>query len=245
MLVQISPLTPDIKSDLKTRELRGYASIFVLRDLVGDIILPGAFAESIEKSFRNLVATGRPPRIHFLYQHDPQRPVGTITELREDNKGLYFTARIARTQLGDELLELVYNGTIDGLSIGYRIVEEGYDSLRRARLLKKVDLLEISAVTFPANEECRLKGELLLKSVAGIDGIASVLEEAAPKFADMIDEIVELKKKFSEKRSLQNHMATAFARKWDSPSTTDHQREHALHMIRQELALQLLLSGRV
>lgn len=244
MLLQISPLTPDIKSDLKTRELRGYASIFHLRDLAGDIVLPGAFSESIEKNYRSFVATGKPPRIHFLYQHDPQKPVGTITELREDEKGLYFTARIARTQLGDELLELVYNGTIDGLSIGYRVLEEDYDANRRARLLRKVDLLEISAVTFPANEECRVKSELLLKSVAGIDGIAGVFEQAMPEFSEMIDELVDLKRKFANKNR-QTSMATAFARKWDSPSTTDFQREHALEMLRQELALQLLLSGRV
>ncbi len=245
MHLQISPLNPDLKSDLKSREVRGYASIFNLRDLAGDVVLPGAFAESIGRNFRSLVAAGKPPRVHFLYQHDHGRPVGTITELREDNKGLYFTARIARTQLGDELLELVYNGTIDGLSIGYRILEEDYDSVRRARLLRKVDLLEISAVTFPANEECRLKGELLLKSVAGIDSIANVFEQAVPKFADMIDEIVCLKKKFAGPVNRQTSMATAFARKWDSPTTTDFQREHALKMLREELALQLLLSGRV
>lgn len=244
MLLQISPLSPDLKSDLKTRELRGYASIFHCRDLTGDIVMPGAFAESIERSFRSLLATGKPPRIHFLYQHDPQKPVGTITELREDEKGLYFTARIARTQLGDELLELVYNGSVDGLSIGYRVLEEDYDSLRRARLLKKVDLLEISAVTFPANEECRVKSELLLKSVAGIDGIAGVFEQAIPEFSEMISELVDLKRKLAG-RSQQNSMVTAFQRRWNAPNTTDFQREHALKMLREELALQVLLSGRV
>ena len=80
-------------------------------------------------------------------------------EIIEDPKGLKVKGRLAMgTQRGREVYELMKMGAIDGLSIGYRVNPKGqeYDDRRRRRLLKEVDLMEISAVTFPMNQRARI-----------------------------------------------------------------------------------------
>jgi HK97 family phage prohead protease len=46
-------------------------------------------------------------------------PIGVTTELREEADGLHGAWRVSRTQLGDEVLELVRDGALSGLSIGF------------------------------------------------------------------------------------------------------------------------------
>ncbi len=134
----------------------GYASLFNVRDQGGDIVLPGAFARSL----RRKGARG----IRMLHQHDPAQPVGVWHEIREDDRGLFVRGRLALgTVRGRELAELVRIGALDGLSIGFRTVIAGRDPARRARLLKAVDLWEISLVTFPMMPEARIGG---LRNVA-------------------------------------------------------------------------------
>jgi hypothetical protein len=66
--------------------------------------------------------------------------------------------------MGRDAYELMKMGALDGLSIGYKAdpSKQDYDSRRRRRMLKEVDLLEISLVTFPMNPKARVsavKGE--------------------------------------------------------------------------------------
>jgi hypothetical protein len=63
------------------------------------------------------------------------------------------------TQRGREVYELMKMGALDGLSIGYRVDPKGveYDEKRKRRYLKSVDLMEISAVTFPMNPRARVQ----------------------------------------------------------------------------------------
>ncbi len=127
----------------------GYASLFNVRDQGGDIVLPGAFARSLRrKGVRG---------IRMLHQHDPAQPVGVWHEIREDDRGLFVRGQLAMgTARGRELAELVRMGALDGLSIGFRTVLAGRDPARRARLLKAVDLWEISLVTFPMMPGARI-----------------------------------------------------------------------------------------
>ena len=120
----------------------GYASLFNQRDQSGDIVMPGAFYASLIK---------RPAEdIRMLFLHDPAEPVGTWLEVRETDKGLYVLGRLNKNvQRGHELLSLLESGGIDGLSIGFKTVSARKDRTTNARLLTKIDLWEISLVTFP------------------------------------------------------------------------------------------------
>jgi HK97 family phage prohead protease len=94
----------------------------------------------------------------MLFQHDPAEPVGIWLELREDFRGLWARGRlIPDVARGRELLALVEQGAIDGLSIGYRTVRGRIDPATRIRRLYQVDLWEISIVTFPLLDSARVR----------------------------------------------------------------------------------------
>ncbi len=93
----------------------------------------------------------------MLFQHDPSEPVGTWLEVRETDRGLYVLGRQDRqVQRGRELLSLLESGGLDGLSIGFKTVAARKDKTSGARLLTRIDLWEISLVTFPMLEGARV-----------------------------------------------------------------------------------------
>ena len=152
----------DIKAELKAYHddddeenkgmFSGYGSIFNKKDLGNDVMMDGAFAKSIaSKGARG---------VKLLYQHKADEPIGVFDEIIEDRKGLKVKGRLAMgTQKGKEVYELMKMGAIDGLSIGYRVSPKGahYDEKGKRRMLKEVDLMEISAVTFPMNPRARIQ----------------------------------------------------------------------------------------
>ena len=130
----------------------GYGSIFGNKDLGNDIVVEGAFAKSIGKKGARAVK--------LLYQHRQDEPIGVFDEIIEDRRGLKVKGRLAMgTQRGREVYELMKLGALDGLSIGYRVDPKGvdYDEKGKRRYLKSVDLMEISAVTFPMNPRARVQ----------------------------------------------------------------------------------------
>jgi len=123
-------------------QVEGYASLFGEIDQARDMVMPGAFRETLRS--RGL------RKIPMLFQHDPAEPVGVWLELVEDVRGLRARGKlIPDVQRGRELLALLADGAIDGLSIGYRTVRGQIDPKTRVRKLYQVDLWEISIVTFP------------------------------------------------------------------------------------------------
>lgn len=120
----------------------GYASLFGKPDQQGDIVLPGAFLQSLRQ---------RPPgEVRMLFQHNPAEPVGTWIDMRETEKGLYVEGRLdINVQRGRELLSLLESRGLDGLSIGFRTQTARRDRATGHRLLARIDLWEISLVTFP------------------------------------------------------------------------------------------------
>ncbi|MBB5047820.1 hypothetical protein HNR60_002577 [Rhodopseudomonas rhenobacensis] len=122
--------------------IEGYASLFGAVDQARDMVMPGAFAQTLKS--RGL------RKIPMLFQHDPAEPVGVWLELIEDFRGLRARGKlIPDVARGRELLALLRAGAIDGLSIGYRTVRGAIDPKTRVRRLHQVDLWEISIVTFP------------------------------------------------------------------------------------------------
>src|SRR3954452_14579454 len=122
--------------------VEGYASLFGEVDAARDMVMPGAFTQTLKQ--RGL------RKIPMLFQHDPSEPVGVWLELKEDWRGLRARGRlIPDVMRARELLSLLKAGAVDGLSIGYRTVRGQIDPKSRVRRLYQVDLWEISIVTFP------------------------------------------------------------------------------------------------
>jgi HK97 family phage prohead protease len=120
----------------------GYASLFDRVDLSKDVVLRGAFARSI----RERGAGG----VRMLYQHDPAQPIGVWLEMREDERGLFVRGRLAPgVARAREVLTLMRDGALDGLSIGFKTVRARRDAATGVRRIAEADLWEISVVTFP------------------------------------------------------------------------------------------------
>lgn len=145
-----APVTPTSRLELHADgTIEGYASLFGAIDQARDMVMPGAFRETLK--LRGL------RRIPMLFQHDPAEPVGVWLELAEDFRGLRARGRlIPDVTRARELLALLRNGAIDGLSIGYRTVRGVIDPRTRVRKLYQVDLWEISIVTFPLLDGARV-----------------------------------------------------------------------------------------
>ncbi|MCB1547699.1 MAG: HK97 family phage prohead protease [Hyphomicrobiaceae bacterium] len=139
----------DLKRVSLDGDFEGYACLFHKEDLGRDIVLPGAFRDSL--------AERGPDGIKMLYQHDPGQPIGVWQRLHEDARGLFVRGRLM-TELARarEVLSLMRAGAVDGLSIGFRAVRSQRDPRSRLRRLIKVDLWEISIVTFPMQPEARI-----------------------------------------------------------------------------------------
>lgn len=139
----------DCKSLDASGVFTGYAARFNTTDLGRDLIVPGAFAESLAQRG----AAG----VRMLFQHDPSEPIGVWLELREDTRGLFVRGRLlSEIARGREVLSLMRAGAIDGLSIGFRTVEGRTNPKTGIRRLSKIDLWEISVVTFPMHPGARV-----------------------------------------------------------------------------------------
>ena len=146
----------------------GYGSVFGVMDSYYDIVAPGAFADSLAAQ----KATGRLPAL--LWQHRSAEPLGIYTSMVEDNIGLKVDGQLALdTVRGAEAYTLLKMGAISGLSIGYATREDSYDRVTGVTTLKKVDLWEVSLVTFPANDVARVQG---VKSIDLIEDLKSAEE---------------------------------------------------------------------
>lgn len=144
-----------IKSvDEKTGEFSGYGSVFDVEDSYGDVVIKGAFANSLEAWKQK----GAMPAM--LWQHRSGEPLGVWTEMKEDDRGLFVAGRLLVDGVprAKEAHALLAAGAIRGLSIGYAIPPGGieYDKTADVYLLKQIDLWEVSLVTFPANEDAQV-----------------------------------------------------------------------------------------
>lgn len=144
-------------------EFSGYAAVFGNIDSYGDVIAEGAFSKYLEK-----VHNGTEQWPLFLAQHggmglsvQDMTPIGVWKNISEDEKGLKVTGKLADTERGRENYELIKmqpRPAFSGLSIGYFAVEtiNGKKTDPYARLLKQIDLVEISLVSHPANNLARI-----------------------------------------------------------------------------------------
>lgn len=141
----------------------GYGAIFGNTDSYGDVIQKGAFKDTL----RDIKKTNNWPAM--LLQHggwgmnaEDITPIGIWLSLEEDDIGLKVEGKLADTARGREaygLMKMTPRPAISGMSIGYYAKEFvlGTKPDEPRRTLKKVELVEVSLVTFPANGKARVQ----------------------------------------------------------------------------------------
>ena len=160
-----------ISGQINVDEAQGIVECFVSgvgnKDSVGDIVLPGAFTESLKR---------RKPRV--VWGHDWNHPIGKVLEIYEvgpDDPRLpakMKAARIgglfARVQFNlkaekgrEAFANVAFYGEDQEWSIGYKTINAIYDNQRRANMLQEVELYEVSPVLHGANQ---LTGTISIKA---------------------------------------------------------------------------------
>lgn len=120
--------------------IEGYASLWGVADLNGDVVAQGAFSAS-------LAAVGA-RGVRMLHQHESRSIVGVWDELIEDERGLRVRGRIMDWSAEARFAQALSRaGALDGLSIGFRSQRARREG--RLRVLVEVALWEVSLVTFP------------------------------------------------------------------------------------------------
>lgn len=147
--LELKRATTAISNLTDAGQFEGYASLFSLVDLGRDEIMPGAFRDSLKQR--------GPGGIKLLWSHEAGEPIGAWLSIAEDAKGLHVKGRLnLAVQRAREIHALMKDGSIDGLSIGYRTQQSTTDKKTGIRRLFKLDLWEISIVTFPMLPQARI-----------------------------------------------------------------------------------------
>jgi HK97 family phage prohead protease len=146
----------------------GYGSVFGNLDSYKDVVAKGAFAASLGRKMPAL-----------LWQHRSGEVAGVYTSAKEDDHGLLMEGKLAlKTQRGAEAYELMKMKAISGLSIGYCSEDEDFDHKTGIRTLKKIDLWEVSLVTFPANDAARVNSVKQIEDIKSLADVERYLREA-------------------------------------------------------------------
>lgn len=128
--------------------VEGYAAVFANIDSYNDRIQKGAFVNTINGTNRD--------RIAFCKDHDLRDVIGVIVDLREDEKGLWFRAKISKTRDGKDVEILLEDGALKEFSIGYITKAYEWNEEEGIRTLTEIELWEISLVTRAANDQAKV-----------------------------------------------------------------------------------------
>lgn len=190
------------------RKVSGYFSVFNIVDSDEDIIRQGAFSRSIAD--RGVQSTSN-RRIKYLHQHNIYEHAGQLTELKEDDFGLYFEGLIEKTPVGDIILERYRNETYREHSIGFKYVGgkcfwtnisgeiEGKETEIEIFECNELNLFEGSVVTFGANPETYF---------AGFKGDFTALEDT---LKDEFKHLLKYAPNFEFEYKLRQHYASMFS----------------------------------
>lgn len=137
------------RSSAYNLHVSGYASLFGVQDVSGDVVQKGAFSASLLK-------LGGAP-LPMLFGHETVTPIGVWDRLVEDEAGLFVEGRLLRASKAyRHIRRLVEAGALSGLSIGYR-VQRFSNRAAGGRDLYELDLWEVSIVAFPMLRNARLR----------------------------------------------------------------------------------------
>lgn len=138
----------EMKSLASDGTFAGYASVFGVVDSQRDVVMPGAFKESLKN---------RTQPVQLLWQHQWESPIGVIESLFEDARGLYMKGKLLmEVAQAREAHALMKAGVVRGLSIGYNVKRSRRSPDTGVRELLALDLWEVSLVTMPANEAAQV-----------------------------------------------------------------------------------------
>lgn len=176
-------ISSEIKDvDVKEGIVTGYFANFNTLDSDGDIIREGAFKQSIQEWYPK-------GRVKHLLNHQVDKPLGKIINLKEDSIGLYYESKIGSHTLGQDFLKMAESGLVTEHSIGFRTLQEKSSDIGNE--ITHVQLYEGSSLTgWGANENTPLTGMKSLNKETLTERLKSF--EQFVRKTDVTDETIEL-----------------------------------------------------
>lgn len=131
---------PSADEQIDSIYISGYASVNV-PDRAGDVVPSSVWEDGIKNYLKNPIV---------LAYHDHDDPVGRVVEHKIDDKGLWVKARISAAA---EVFNLIKDNVLTAFSVGFRIHDAEYKPDAELFIIKKLELLEISVVSVPCNQD--------------------------------------------------------------------------------------------
>ena len=158
----------EVKAEGDEGIVSGYGSAYGNIDSDGDVIVEGAFADTIARK--------HPSKIKMLWQHDHRTPIGVYEKLEENSRGLKIRGRIAvgkDVPYADGAFAAIKEGLVESFSVGFITMKQSFGKHqgKNVRFIEKADLMEISPVTFPANQRA------VIQSVKGLFESAETIRD--------------------------------------------------------------------
>ena len=95
----------------------------------------------------SLPVDGRRPKLYL--QHSADKIIGQVTERVDTGEALMFTASISQTELGNEALTLMSDGTLSEVSVGVNVEKFSFDK-QGVMVIESASFNELSVVSQPA-----------------------------------------------------------------------------------------------
>jgi HK97 family phage prohead protease/HK97 family phage major capsid protein len=128
----------------KSIKIAGYANT-VMKDRSGDVVTAEAWAKGVENFRRNPI---------MLYQHKHDCPIGKFDKITIDKKGIYVEGTVSEAaERTHGLHTLIKDGALKSFSVGFRVKDGKYNRTTDSTTITDVELLEISIVSVPCNQD--------------------------------------------------------------------------------------------
>jgi len=136
--------TKALKKGSKSIKIAGYANT-TAKDRSGDIVTAEAWAKGIDNYRRNPV---------LLYQHKHDCPIGRVENIRVDKKGIFVEGMVSEAaEKNHGVQTLIKDGALKSFSVGFRVKDGKYNREDDSMMITEVELLEISVVSVPCNQD--------------------------------------------------------------------------------------------
>lgn len=179
----------------------GYASTFNNIDYGDDIVIRGAFSNSLAKN----------SQVPILWQHQMSEVIGVSVQLYEDDKGLFIKGNLPKddTLVSGRIIPQMKVGSIKEMSIGF--FTKNYDMAKDGiRLLNEIDLFEVSLVTKAMNSRALVTG---FKSFETLRDIEQTLKDSGFSNSEAKTLISKIKEFSGQRDASQDNQRDADATK--------------------------------
>ena len=153
----------------KSIKIAGYANT-TAKDRAGDVITADAWAKGVDNFRRNPV---------LLYQHKHDCPIGNVNKIQVDKKGIFVEASVSEAaEKNHGVQTLIKDGALKSFSVGFKVKDGKYNREDDTMTITDVELLEISVVSVPCNQDSLFS---ISKSFNSDDERKSFLEQFEDK----------------------------------------------------------------